>query len=74
MLKLLKPILKNLRWILLPFTLYTMLLFIEAGTDGSGITDGENGIMCIFWALFIVNVALIYFNKQWHAYLDKHLS
>ena len=42
MLKLLKPILKHLRWILLPVTIVIALLFVEAATDSYGKTTSKD--------------------------------
>ncbi|MGM9842687.1 MAG: hypothetical protein ACI30S_00530 [Muribaculaceae bacterium] len=71
MLKLLKPILKNLRWILLPVTIIVTLLFVESATDSEGICSDEEGIMYAFWLLLIANVLLFIFNKKWQDFLDQ---
>lgn len=71
MLKLLKPILKRLRLILLPFTIIITLLFVEAATDFDGISSSEEGIMYTFWLLLIANLLLFIFNKKWQALIDQ---
>ncbi len=66
-------LLKKLKWILLPFTIITFLLFVEAGTDSNGISSDEEGIMYIAWLFLIINVGLFVFDKKWINLLDKKL-
>lgn len=63
-------ILKNVKWILLPFTIITFLLFINAATDSTGISSDEEGLMYGAWILVIVNVCLFVFNKKWKHLID----
>lgn len=63
-------ILKNVKWILLPFTIVTFLLFINAATDSTGISSDEEGLMYGAWILIIVNVCLFVFNKKWQRMVD----
>lgn len=66
-----KKILKNLKWWLLPVTIIVIALFVEAGTDSNGISSDEEGIMYAAWILVIINVCLFVFNKKWQNMLDK---
>lgn len=66
-------LLKNLKWILLPVTIITFLLFVDAGTDSNGISSDEEGIMYTAWLFLIINVGLFVFNKKWMNFLDKKL-
>lgn len=68
-----KKILSNLKWWLLPVTIIVFLLFVEAGTDSDGITSDEEGVMYAAWLLVIVNVCLFVFNKKWQNLVTKWL-
>lgn len=64
-------LLKNVKWILLPFTIIAFLLFVNAATDSTGISSDEEGLMYGAWILVIVNVCLFVFNKKWQKTIDK---
>ena len=55
----------NLRWILLPLTIFIFVIFIEAATDEYGISSSEEGIMYLTWGLIIINAGLFIFNQKW---------
>lgn len=63
-------LLKNVKWIMLPFTIITFLLFVNAATDSNGISSDEEGVMYGAWILVIVNVCLFVFNKKWQNLID----
>lgn len=64
-------LLKNVKWILLPFTIIAFLLFVNAVTDSTGISSDEEGLMYGAWILVIVNVCLFVFNKKWQKTIDN---
>lgn len=66
-------LLKNVKWILLPFTIAVFLLFVNAATDSTGISSDEEGLMYGAWILLIVNVCLFVFNKKWQRLVDSWL-
>ena len=69
-----KKILKQAKWIMLPFTIITFLSFIEAATDSDGIDSFEEGLMYWAWTLLIVNVLLFAYDKKWQNLINKWLS
>lgn len=66
-----KKLLSNLKWFLLPATIIVCLRFLEAASDEYGISSDENGIMILFWILLIFNVALFLFDKKWKRFIDS---
>lgn len=67
----LKKIIKNLKWWLLPVTIIVFALFVEAGTDSNGISSDEEGIMYAAWIFVITNVCLFIFNKKWQKLVEQ---
>lgn len=68
-----KKILIQLKWWLLPFSLMAFVLFVEAGTDSEGISNSEEGIMWTAWFLVIVNISLFVFYKKWKNVIEKFM-
>ena len=68
-----KKVLFNLKWWLLPVTIIVFTLFIEAGTDSYGIESDEEGIMYTAWFLLIANACLFGFNKKWQRFINQWL-
>ena len=72
--ELIKKLLLQIRWVLLPFTIFTFLSFVEAATDEDGISVFEEEVMFWAWTLLIVNVLLFIYNKKWQNLVNKFLS
>ena len=65
---------RNLKWIMLPFTVYIFLQFVERATDSYGITCEDDVYMYWGWILLLANTSLFIWDKKWQSLISKFNS
>lgn len=72
--KFIKKLLYNLKWIGVAFSIIYGLSFIEKATDEYGISRGEEYVMYTFGALLIITILLFFFEQKWIEICNKILK